>query len=137
MPKYELKTKKNESNVEDFLNTISEEQKRNDSFTILNLMKKASKAEPKMWGSSIIGFGDIHYKHASGQEGDWFKIGFSPRKQNLTLYVGCSSPEVQKLMPNLGKYKIGKGCMYISKISDVDLRLLKEIINVSVKRKTL
>jgi len=98
----------------------------------LKIMKKATKAEPKMWGTSIVGFGDHHYRYASGREGDWFIAGFSPRVQNLTLYMmGGFDKEVLK---RLGKYKTGKGCLYINKLTDVDLKVLNELITKSVKQ---
>jgi hypothetical protein len=95
-------------------------------------MKKATNAEPKMWGTSIIGFGDYHYKYESGRENDWFLAGFSPRAQNLTLYMmGGLDPE---LLKKLGKYKTGKGCLYINKMEDVDSKVLSELITSAVKR---
>jgi hypothetical protein len=135
MAKYELRTKKTESRVEDFLNSIPDEQKRRDCYVILDLMKKTTKSEPKMWGSAIIGFGDVHYKYASGHEGDICKIGFSPRKQSISLYLMCGIPAVNSLLTNLGKYKTGKGCLYINKISDVDIKVLKEIILTSFNKR--
>ena len=134
MAKYELKTKKNELSVEGFLNSITDEQKRKDSFVILDLMKKASKSEPKMWGSSIVGFGEVHYKYASGHEGDICKIGFSPRKQSISFYLS-GIPAIKSQLENLGKYKTGKGCLYINKLSDVDIKVLKEIIKISADKK--
>ena len=127
MAKSELKTKKNEASVEDFLNAIKDERQRNDSFTILQMMKKATGEEPKMWGPSIIGFGNVHLKYESGRELDWFKMGFSPRKQNLTLY-GVNSRGQTELLKKLGKHKAGNGCLYINKLSDVDAAVLKKII---------
>jgi hypothetical protein len=134
MAKYELKTKKTELSVEEFLNSIPDEQKRKDSFVILDLMKKASKSEPKMWGSSIVGFGEVHYKYASGHEGDMCKIGFSPRKQSISFYLS-GIPDIKSQLVKLGKFKTGKGCLYINKISDVDINVLKEIIKISVNKK--
>lgn len=129
----ELKTKLNNASVTEFLNTIKDEEKRADSFEILKLMQQVTKLEPKMWGSSIIGFGNIHFKYESGREGDWFITGFSPRKQNLTLYVmGSFKPHVE-LLKKLGKHKIGGGCLYINKLKDVDSKVLKELIKQSVK----
>ncbi|MEK6752319.1 MAG: DUF1801 domain-containing protein [Chloroflexota bacterium] len=129
----ELKTKKTEASVEDFLNAIQDEQTRNDCFDILKMMKQATKTEPKMWGSSIVGFGSYRYKYASGREGDWFITGFSPRKQNLTLYVmGSFNPHGQ-LLKKLGRHKTGVGCLYIKKLADVDVKVLKELVNESVK----
>ncbi|MCX6057961.1 MAG: DUF1801 domain-containing protein [Chloroflexi bacterium] len=129
----ELKTKVNNDSVTDFLNTIEDEEKRADSFEILKLMKQATKQEPRMWGSSIVGFGHTHYVYESGREGDWFITGFSPRKQNLTLYVtGSYNPHVE-LLEKLGRHKTGVGCLYINKLRDVDVKVLKELIKQSVK----
>jgi hypothetical protein len=128
----ELKTKLNDASVTEFINGIKDEEKRADSFEILKLMKQVTKEEPKMWGSSIVGFGDVHYKYDSGREGDWFITGFSPRNQNLTLYViGSFKPHVN-LLKKLGKHKTGVGCLYIKKLKDVDTKVLKELIQVSV-----
>jgi hypothetical protein len=128
----ELKTKPNNDSVTDFLNKIEDEQKRKDGFKLLKMMRTITRTEPKMWGSSIIGFGDIHYKYDSGREGDWFITGFSPRNQNLTLYViGSFKPHVN-LLKKLGKHKTGVGCLYIKKLKDVDTKVLKELIQVSV-----
>ena len=128
----ELKTKLNDASVTDFLNSVEDEQKRKDSFEILKLMKRASKADPKMWGSSIVGFGSYHYKGASGREGDWMMIGFSPRKQNLTLYIMPGFERYPALMKKLGKYSTGKSCLYIKRLSDVDVDVLKELMDESV-----
>ena len=127
----EVKTKKNEASVEGFLNTIQDDEIRNDCFEIARMMKKATKKDPKMWGSSIIGFGEYHYKYASGREGDSMQIGFSPRKQNITLYIlsGTESP----LLKELGKYTTGKGCLYVKKLAYVDKKVLQELINESFK----
>lgn len=127
----ELKTRVTEASVDAFLTGIMDEQKREDCYQILKIMKKATKTEPKMWGTSIIGFGDRHYVYESGREGDWFITGFSPRAQNLTLYTsGGFDPE---LLKKLGKYKTGKGCLYIKKLEDVDTKVLTDMINTSVK----
>ena len=129
----ELKTKKTTQSAEAFLNTIKEEQKRKDAFTILELMKKATKGEPKMWGSAIIGLGDYSYKYPNGKEMDWFMIGFSPRKQNFALYMmGPKEGKHAGLLKKLGKHSTGKGCLYINKITDVDVKVLKEICDVHV-----
>jgi hypothetical protein len=129
----ELKTKLNDASVTDFLNKIEDEEKRADSFTILKLMQKVTRQKPKMWGSSIIGFGNTHLKYESGRELDWFITGFSPRKQNLTLYVtGSFNPHVD-LLKKLGKHKTGAGCLYINKLKDVDVKVLKELIKQSIK----
>ena len=134
----ELKTKQNDQSVEAFLNGIPDEKKRQDSFTILELMKDATGEPPKMWGDSIIGFGNIHYRYASGREGDWFLSGFSPRKQNLTLYIIAGFDEYDQMMQKLGKHKTGKSCLYINKLTEIDLPTLKELVRQSAEhmRKT-
>lgn len=128
----ELKTKVNKASVDKFLHSIKEEKKRADSFTVLELMKQLTKAEPRMWGSSIVGFGSYHYKYASGREGDWFLTGFSPRKQNLTLYVMPGFDQYDSLLSKLGKFKTGKACLYINKLEDVDLPTLRALVTQSV-----
>ena len=128
----ELKTKVTNASVDKFLQGIKDEKKRGDCYQILKIMKKATKAEPKMWGTGIIGFGDYHYKYESGRENDWFLAGFSPRVQNLTLYMmGGFDKEVLK---KPGKYKTGKGCLYINKLEDVDLKVPNGLITQSVKQ---
>jgi hypothetical protein len=134
----ELKTKVNEASVEGFLNSVTDEQDRKDCFELLKMMKQVTKEEPKMWGASIVGFGSYHYKGASGREGDWFLTGFSPRKQNLTLYLNHGFDVHKDLLKKLGKYKTGMGCLYVKKLDDVDKKVLKELVTESVKRmKTL
>ena len=128
----ELKTKPTDENVLDFLNGIADEKRRQDCFSILELMKQATGAEPKMWGDSIVGFGSYHYKYASGREGDWFLTGFSPRKQNLTLYIMSGFDEYEALLSKLGKHKTSKACLYINKLQDVDAAVLKELVERSV-----
>ena len=128
----ELKTKMTNASVDKFLERIKDEKKREDCYQILKIMKKATKAEPKMWGPSIIGFGDYRYKYASGRENDWFITGFSPRVQNLTLYMTGGFD--QEVLKKLGKYKTGKGCLYINKIEDVDTKVLSELITKSVQK---
>ena len=123
-----LKTIKTELSVDAFLNKIQASQKREDVFTIRDLMEKATKAKGKMWGSAIIGFGDRRLKYESGRELDWFVMGFSPRKQNFALYIFGTVEKQQALLKKLGKYKTGKGCLYITKLEEVDLGVLKEII---------
>jgi Domain of unknown function (DU1801) len=131
----EIKTKQNSANVEDFINTVKDEQKRKDSFVILKLMKKATGEEPKMWGGAIIGFGIKKYKSPStGKEVDWPRIGFSPRKANLSLYL-MSLKEHAASLKKLGKHKTGVGCLYVNKLDDIDLKVLEEIIDTSSKRK--
>lgn len=128
----ELKTKKNELSVEDFINAVDHEGKRKDALEILEMMKEITGETPKMWGASIIGFGDYHYKYESGREGDWFKCGFSPRKAKISMYVGgFDISKQQDLLDKLGKHKTGKGCLYINKLADVDTEVLKELIKES------
>jgi hypothetical protein len=128
----ELKTKVNEASVTDFLNGIKDETKRADSFEIVKLMQQVTKQEPRMWGSSIVGFGNVHLKYESGRELDWFTIGFSPRKQELTLY-GLGNWLESDMLKKLGKCKTGKGCLYIKKLEDVDIKVLKELLKQAVK----
>lgn len=129
----ELKTKLNDASVTDFLNKIKNEDQRADSFEILKVMQQVTKQEPKMWGTSIIGFGNVHLKYASGRELDWFTLGFSPRKANLTIYLTGGLESYTDLLAKLGKHKTGGGCLYITKLKDVDTKVLKEIIKQSVK----
>ena len=130
----ELKTKLNDASIEDFLNTVEDEQKRKDYLEIVKIMKQVTKEEPKMWGPSIIGFGSYHYKYESGREGDMMQIGFSPRKQNITLYVGLGDNTENPLLKKLGKHTTGKGCLYIKKLADVDKKVLQNLITNSYKR---
>ena len=130
----ELKTKKTEAGVDDFLKGVKDEQVRRDCVEIIKMMKQATKEEPKMWGPSIIGFGSYHYKYESGREGDMMQIGFSPRKQNITLYLGLGADGENPLLEKLGKHTTGKGCLYIKKLTDVDSKVLQELINQSSKR---
>lgn len=125
----ELKTKKNQASVKAFINKVEHVGKRNDALEILEMMMDITKEKPKMWGTSIIGFGDVRYKYASGREGDWFKVGFSPRKANISLYLmGCNISKADNILDRLGKYKTGKGCLYINKLSDVNVDVLNELI---------
>ncbi|HEY5732069.1 MAG TPA: DUF1801 domain-containing protein [Anaerolineales bacterium] len=129
----ELKTKVNKARVDKFLKSVKDQKKRGDSFKVLEIMKKATKEEPKMWGTSIIGFGSYHYRYASGREGEWMLTGFSPRKQNLTLYIMSGFDEYDSLLKKLGKHSTGKSCLYIKKLDDVDTKVLKELVAKSVK----
>ncbi len=129
----ELKTKLNDASVNDFLNAINDEQVRQDCWTIAEIMQKATNAEPKMWGSSIVGFGTSHYKSASGREGDWMQVAFSPRKQNISLYISSGFEGRDELLAQLGKHSCGKGCVYVKRLSDVHLPTLKKLIKASVK----
>lgn len=129
----DIKTKQTSSSVEDFLNSIEQEQKRKDSHVILTMMEKAMKEKPKMWGSSIIGFGNLIYKSpSSGREVEWFKIGFSPRKANLTIYM-IDLKQHADLLTKLGKHKTGGGCVYINKLEDIDIKVLDKMIAAAVK----
>lgn len=128
----ELKTQRNDASVEEFLDSVDKEKKRQDSYAILKLMKEVTGEEPAMWGTSIVGFGSYQYKYASGQEGEWFLVGFSPRKQNLTLYIMSGFDDYESLLGDLGKYKTGKSCLYINKLEDVDLSTLRELVEKSV-----
>jgi hypothetical protein len=129
----ELKTKPTERNVERFLNSIKDNQKRQDCFTILELMQQVTGAEARMWGSSIVGFGSYHYRYASGREGDWFLAGFSPRKQNLTLYIMAGFEQYDELLKSLGQYTTGKACLYIKRLDDIHLPTLRKLVRQSVK----
>src|SRR5689334_21285403 len=130
----ENKTVPTDQSVEAFLNAIEDEQKRKDGFALLNLMREVTGLEPKMWGSSIVGFGSYHYKYASGREGDTMLVGFSPRKQNLTIYnMGGIDPD-DNLLKKLGKHTTGKGCIYIKRLDDVDLPTLKSLVAASFTR---
>lgn len=128
-----IKTTQNAASVEDFINKVDSEQKKKDSYVILEMMKKATKEEPKMWGSSIIGFGSEKYKSpATGREVDWFRLGFSPRKANLTLYF-MGFGQHKESLEKLGKHKTGAGCLYINKLEDVDVKVLKKMIDSTAK----
>ena len=129
----ELKTKKTAASVKDFLNSVPEERKRKDSFALLKLMQEISDAKPAMWGPSIVGFGSYHYKYASGREADWPLAGFSPRKQDLTIYITAGFDGYGELLGKLGKHKTGKACLYINRLEDVDLSTLKELVRRSVE----
>jgi hypothetical protein len=124
----ELKTKKTELSVNDFIKKIPEAQKQKDAKTLIDLMEKATKTKAKMWGTAIIGFGDKVLTYDSGRKLDWFVIGFSPRKQNFALYIPGTVEKQQALLKKLGKHKLGKGCLYINKLEEVELSVLKEII---------
>jgi hypothetical protein len=128
-----LKTQPNEKDVIEYLNSIKNEKKRQDSLAIMALMQRVTGEKPVMWGDSIIGFGSYHYKYASGREGDWFLTGFAPRKQNLTLYIMSGFELYDELLGKLGKYKTGKSCLYINKLEDVDQDVLLELVKQSAE----
>jgi hypothetical protein len=130
----EMKTTKNNKSVDAFLNTIKDEQKRKDAFTILELMKKATKSEPKMWGTAIIGLGEHSYKLASGKENEWFQIGFASRAKDFSLYLmGEKADKFHALLGKLGKHSMSKGCLYVNKIADVDTKVLQQLFDLQVK----
>ena len=134
MEKAELKTKVSDASVMEFLDSVADVQKRNDCLVLLKLMQQITKAEPKMWGASMVGFGTYHYKGKSGREGDWMLTGFSPRKQNLTLYLTGGFDAHTDLLEKLGKFTRGMGCLYVKTLSDVDIKILKALVQASVKR---
>ena len=128
----ELKTRQNDQDVMAFLNAIPDEQRRQDCMAILALMRDVTGAEPKMWGDSIVGFGSYHYRYATGREGDSMITGFSPRKQNLTLYLSSGFEQHGDQLQRLGKHSVGKACLYIKRLDDVDLPTLRELVQRSV-----
>ncbi len=128
----ELKTKETKQSVSAFLKKIADKTRRDDCLTVVEIMREATGEEPRMWGSSIVGFGHYHYKGASGREGDWMITGFSPRKGDLTLYLMLGFDKVQALMKRLGRHKTGKSCLYIKRLADVDQAVLKELVKKSV-----
>lgn len=127
------KTKPTDQDVLDFLNSVEDEKKKQDALALLDIMRDITGEQPKMWGSSMVGFGSYHYKYASGREGDNFLVGFSPRKDNLTLYIMGGYDQYEALMGKLGKYKIGKSCLYLKKLADVDTNTLRELIRQSAE----
>jgi hypothetical protein len=130
----ELKTKPTKASVEKFLNQVTDETRREDCFKVARMMEEITGCKPQMWGPSIVGFGSYHYKYASGQEGDWPIAAFSPRKQDLTLYIMPGFQDQSDLMKQLGKHRTGKSCLYIKRLSDVHVPTLKKLIRDSVKR---
>jgi hypothetical protein len=131
----DLKTQKTEASVEAFLQGFTSQQQE-DYQAIVALMREVTGDEPALWGTSIIGFGSYHYKYASGREGDWFQVGFAPRKQNLTFYLGYQAIGNEALREKLGKHTVGKGCLYIKRLSDVDTDVLRQLIVLSVESLT-
>ncbi len=129
----ELKTKETAASVKDFFSEIADEKVRQDCEKISALMEKATGAKPKMWGASIVGFGNRHLKSAAGREVDWMEIGFSPRKANLTLYLNIGEGWDEDLLSELGKHKLGKGCLYFKRLSDVKETILEKLIENSVE----
>ena len=129
----EAKTKPTNESVNEFLNQISDEDRRADCVQVAKIMEEVTGEKPKMWGPSIVGFGTYHYKYASGREGDWPVTGFSPRKKDLTLYIMMGFEKQGELMEKLGKHSVGKSCLYIKRLSDIHIPTLKKLIKVSVK----
>ena len=129
----ELKTRATDASVKAFLDAVEHPTRKADGFELLEIMKEVTHEKPVLWGTSIIGFGSYHYKYASGREGDWFKVGFSPRKRSLTIYLAPGLDDINDLREELGKHRVGKGCLYINKLSDVDTDVLKQIIKKSIE----
>jgi hypothetical protein len=129
----ELKTKQNDASVSAFLDSVADPQRREDARAVAAMMASVTKTKPKMWGASIVGYGTQHYKYATGREGDWFRAGFSPRKDSLTLYIMGGLDRHPDLMKKLGKYTVGRSCLYIKKLADVDQKILKQLITRSLK----
>ena len=130
----ELKTKQTGASVKEFLNQIPDEERRKDCLAVAKIMQEITGSKPKMWGPSIVGFGSYHYKYNSGREGDWMITGFSPRKKDLTLYIMMGFEKHPELMKQLGKYSTGKSCLYIKRLSDIDVPTLKKLIKASGKQ---
>ena len=133
MASTENKTQPTEQSVESFLDSVEDERKRVDSYTLLELIGEITGDKPVMWGSSIVGFGTYHYKYASGREGEFMVTGFSPRKRNLTIYIMPGFDQYEQMLSRLGKYKTGRSCLYVNKLADIDLDVLRELITADVK----
>lgn len=129
----ENKTKVTDVSVEAFLETVENDQKREDCFTLMKLMEEVTGEPAKMWGTAIVGFGEYHYKYDSGREGDFMLVGFSPRKANLTLYIVAGFDEYEPLLNKLGKFTTGKSCLYVKRLKDIDMDTLKTMVQRSVK----
>ena len=129
----QVKTVKTDASVEGFLAGVENDTRRSDSFALLDIMKRATGAEPAMWGPSIIGFGETHLVYESGREGDWPEVSFAPRKANLAIYIMGPFDDYSELLGKLGKHKLGKGCLYIDKLADVELAVLEQIVVASVE----
>lgn len=127
----DLKTQPNELNAEAFIASVENQQKREDAQFLLNMMSDITQQPAVMWGDSLIGFGHYDYQYESGRKGSWFRVGFSPRKQNLTLYIMNGFSQYQHLLAQLGKHKTGKSCLYINKLADVDIDILKQMVALS------
>ena len=132
MAKYQAKTKQTAASVPAFLNTVEPAEKRADARTIDALMRKVTGVKPKMWGTSMVGYGSYHYKYATGHEGDAMMVGFSPRKQNLTVYIMPGFSGYEALLARLGKHSTGKSCLYVNRLSDIDMTVLEKLVARSV-----
>ncbi|MXW04809.1 MAG: DUF1801 domain-containing protein [Gemmatimonadetes bacterium] len=128
----DLKTRPTDASVEAFIDAVDHPRRREDARTLLELMQRVTGEEPVMWGPSIVGYGSYHYRYASGQEADWPVVGFSPRKQNLSIYIMTGFEESDELLSRLGKHKTGKSCLYVNKLADVDLDVLERLVRASV-----
>ena len=124
----ELKTKPGDESVDAYLEAVADPERRAECLALLELMREATGLEPRLWGGTMVGFGSYHYKYASGQEGDWFLVGFAPRKRELTLYLGGGLEPHRESLAKLGKHKTGKGCLYLKRLSQVDLDVLREMV---------
>lgn len=132
----EQKNKPNDQNVNGFLDKVSDPARRSECYRMVDLMKRVTRSEPRIWGSGVVGFGNYHYKYESGHEGDCFVAGFAPRKDALTLYITAGVERFPKLLAKLGKHKAGKGCLYIKKLDDVNLTVLEDLVKQSVEHTT-
>ena len=130
----ELKTKLNDSDVIAFLNSVEHPKRKEDAFAVLEIMNRVTGEKPKMWGSKIVGYGLYDYQYASGQSGQWFKVGFSPRKQNMSLYFMSGFGVIREWLPKLGKHKTGKSCLYINKMEDIDTKVLEQMIKQTLEK---
>ena len=128
----EIKTRPTDASVEAFIDAVDHPRRREDARTLLELMQRVTGEQPVMWGPSIVGYGSYHYRYASGQEADWPITGFSPRKQNLSIYIMTGFEEADELLTRLGKHKTGKSCLYVNKLADVDLDVLEKLVRASV-----
>jgi hypothetical protein len=127
------KTRKTDASVQAFLESVADPRKREDCFALMALMAEVTGHEARMWGDAIVGFGDYHYKYASGREGDWFLAGFAPRRQDLTVYITAGFDAYGPLLDRLGRHKTGKSCLYLKRLEDVDLAVLRELVQRSVE----
>jgi hypothetical protein len=127
----DLKTQPTDFDVQAFIDSVENVQKQQDCKALLQIMSEITQQDPVLWGSALVGFGHYHYQYESGRKGEWFRVGFSPRKQNLTLYIMNGFSQYQHLLTQLGKHKTGKSCLYINKLSDIDIDILKQMISLS------